>query len=209
MPLLLLRCPARLAASFAACLAAWLLLAMLPGVAGAERADRSQPLTIEADKPGIIDLQKQVVVFSGNVAIAQGSIRILADRVEVREGPDGFRAAVATGAPGQPASFRQKRDGVDEYLEGRADRIDYDGRGDKVTFTGNASVRRLRGNAVADEITGNLITYDNLAELFSVAGGPAAPSGSGRVRAVLTPREGSPAARGDTPPGPPAGAERK
>ena len=45
---------------------------------------------------------------------------------------------------------------------------------------------------LADEITGNLITYDNIAEVFSVAGGAAATPANpgGRVRAVLTPREG-------------------
>ena len=53
--------------------------------AWADRADRNQPLTIEADRPGTIDLLKQVVVFSGNVVITQGTLTIRADRVEVRE----------------------------------------------------------------------------------------------------------------------------
>ena len=64
-----------------------------------------------------------------------------------------------------------------------------------VRFTGNAVVRRLRGDTVADKITGNLITYDNTAEVFSVEGGSSASGSSdGRVRAVLSPREGSAAA---------------
>jgi len=63
--------------------------------AWADRADRNQPLTIEADRPGTIDLLKQVVVFNGNVVITQGTLTIRADRVEVRELPDGFRVATA------------------------------------------------------------------------------------------------------------------
>ncbi len=163
----------------------------------AERADRAAPLSVAADREGIVDLLKQVVVFTGDVVVTKGSIVIKAARVEVREAADGYRTAVAIGAPGQPASFRQKREGLDEYIEGRADRLEYDARGDVVKFTGHAVVRRLRGDTVADTITGNQITYDNTAEVFSVEGG--APTGSasadGRVRAVLSPREGTPAAQ--------------
>ena len=58
-------------------------------------------------------------------------------------------------------------------------------------------IRRYRGSVLADETAGSLITYDNAAEVFSVSGGASAATAanpSGRVRAVLTPREGSPAA---------------
>jgi lipopolysaccharide export system protein LptA len=112
----------------------------------------------------------------------------------VRERPDGHRGAVALGSPSRPATFRQKRDGLDETIEGQAQRIEYDSRGDVVRFSGDAQVRRLRGSQPADEISGNLITYDNGNETFSVAGaGPAAagasaPAGTGRVRVVITPR---------------------
>lgn len=184
--------------------AASLLALMLAAPAQAEKADRAQPLNVAADRQAIFDLLKQVVTFSGNVVITKGSIVISADRVEVREAPDGYRTAIAIGSADRPASFRQKRDGVDEYVEGRADRLEYDEKHDTVRFVGNAVARRLRGTAVADEITGNLITYDNTTEVFSVSGGtPAAASASpdGRVRAVLTPREGTPAADAASAPG--------
>jgi len=118
---------------------------------------------------------------------------IRADRVEVRERPDGHRSATALGTPGKPATFRQKRDGLDETIDGSAERIEYDSRGDVVRFTGMAQVRRLRGSVPADEINGNVITYDNGNETFSVQGTPAAVgsasgAGSGRVRVVLAPR---------------------
>ena len=161
--------------------------------AQAEKADRSKPLTIEADQPGTVDLLKQVVVFNGNVVMAQGTMAIRAERVEVRERPDGYRNATAQGSAGKPAAFRQKRDGVDETIEGSADRIEYESRGDVVRFTGNAQVRRLRGTTPADEISGNVITYDNANETFSVQGAAAVPGaasapGSGRVRVVITPK---------------------
>jgi len=160
-----------------------------PTPARAERADRLQPIVVEADKPGTLDLQRQVVVFNGNVVIKQGTMTIRAERIEVREGPNGARSAVATGIAGKPASYRQKRDGVDEYVEGSADRIEYDGQAGTLRFVGNGVVRRLRDGAVADEVTGHVIAWDDRSELFSVQGGePTADNPTGRVRAVLTPR---------------------
>ena len=176
------------------------LAALVLGVAtvpaGAERADRKQPLKVEADQPGKIDLQNQFVVFNGNVVVTKGTMVIRAARIEVRETPEGYHMAVATGSPGKLATFRQKRDGVDETIEGEAERLEYDGKADVIKFVNKASVKRLRGTAVADEIAGNLVTYDSLAEVFNVSGGaaPSATSPGGRVRVVLTPREGSPAA---------------
>jgi lipopolysaccharide export system protein LptA len=179
----------RLYRSFATCL----LGAALVAPALAEKADRSKPLTIEADQPGTVDLLKQVVVFNGNVVVAQGTMAIRAERVELRERPDGHRTATALGGAGKPASFKQKRDGVDETIEGSAERIEYDSHGDVVRFAGNAQVRRLRGGTPADEISGSLITYDNGNETFRVEGGAptagaAATPGNGRVRVVITPR---------------------
>jgi lipopolysaccharide export system protein LptA len=164
--------------------------------AHAERADRMKPLNVEADQSGRVDLQNQVIVFTGNVVVSKGTMVIRASRIEVRQLPSGYDTAVAFGAPGQPATFRQKRDGVDEFIDGQAERLEYDGRADQIKFIKNAAVRRLRGATVADEITGNLVTYDATTEVFSVSGGAAtsAANPAGRVRAVLTSREGSEAA---------------
>ena len=41
----------------------------------------------------------------------------------MRQDADGFSYGVAYG---KPATFRQKRDGRDEYIEGFADRLEYD-----------------------------------------------------------------------------------
>ncbi|MFT3663666.1 lipopolysaccharide transport periplasmic protein LptA [Piscinibacter sp.] len=173
-----------------------LAAALAAAPAFAEKADRFKPLNVEADQPGRIDLLNQHVVFNGNVVVTKGTMTIRAGRIEVRETPDGYHSAVALGSADKPATFRQKRDGVDEWIEGEAERLEYDGKTDTVRFVTNASVRRLRGSTVADEIAGNVVAYDSIAEVFSVSGGAAAtPSNpGGRVRAVLTPREGSAAA---------------
>jgi lipopolysaccharide export system protein LptA len=180
---------------------AFALVPLLCAPAHAERADRTKPMVVEADRPGTVDLQRQVVVFNGNVVITQGTMVLRAERVEMREMPDGYRAASAIGNNARPASWRQKRDGVDEVVEGTAERIEFDGRADTLRFVGQGAVRRLRGGVVADEITGALIIWDNLAEVFRVEGGaPSAANPSGRVRVVLSPRAAS------TPPVPAAAA---
>jgi len=172
------------------------LAALAAAPAQAERADRFKPLNVEADLPGKIDLLNQHVVFNGNVVVTKGTMTIRANRIEVRESPDGYHTAVAFGTPGQHATFRQKRDAVDEYIAGDAERLEYDGKSDVIRFVNNASVRRLRGSETADEISGNLVTYDSGTEVFNVTGGAPATASNpgGRVRAVLTPKEGSAAA---------------
>ena len=162
----------------------------------AEKADRFKPLNVEADLPGKIDLLNQYVVFNGNVVVTKGTMTIRASRIEVRESPDGYHTAVAFGSPSQHATFRQKRDAPDEYIAGDAERLEYDGKSDVIRFVNNASVRRLRGSETSDEISGNLVTYDSGTEVFNVTGGAPATASNpgGRVRAVLTPKEGSAAA---------------
>ena len=164
-----------------------LLIAGLPALA--EKADRSKPMTLESDQPCIVNLQKQTSACSGNVTISQGTLQLRADRLELRETPDGHQLAQALGGAGKPASYRQKRDGLDEMIEGQAQRIAYDGKAGTVHFEGQAQVRRLQGGVLADEISGALIVWDSLSETFSVRGGAAnASNPGGRVRAVIAPR---------------------
>jgi len=172
-----------------------LLLVALAAAAGfavpaqAEKADRNKPMVVEADRSGTLDLQRQVLVYDGNAVVTQGTMQLRAERIEVRSTAEGYRTATALGAAGKPASWRQKRDGVDETVEGSADRIEFDSRSDTLRLVGASTVRRLRGGAVADEITGAVIVWDNNAELFKVEGGAStAANPSGRVRTILSPR---------------------
>ena len=167
-------------------LAACLLLA---GPVWAEKADRNKPMNIEADALRYDDL-RQLSVFTGNVVLTKGSIVIRGERLEARQDPEGFQFGVVTAAPGKRAFFRQKREALDEFIEGEAERIAYDGRADTVKFTGQAQLRRLRGSSVADEVHGETIVYENLTDTFTVDGAAAqgASGTRGRVRAMLTPK---------------------
>ena len=98
-------------------LAAALLLAWLP--AGAEKADRTKPMNVEADALRYDDL-RQTSVFTGRVVVTKGTILIRGARIEVRQDNEGFQQGVVTAEPGKLAFFRQKREGVDEHIEGEA-----------------------------------------------------------------------------------------
>jgi lipopolysaccharide export system protein LptA len=179
-----------------------LALAAVP--AGAEKADRTKPMNVEADTLRYDDVQ-QTSVFTGKVVVTKGSIVIRGARMTVKQDPEGYQFGVVTAEPGKQAFFRQKRDGVDEFIEGEAETIEYDGRADRVKFIGRAEMRRLRGTVVNDETTGAVITYDNTNDQFSVDGGSASATPSnpgGRVRATLAPRSSAsaPAGAASAPP---------
>jgi len=162
--------------------AACCLLAALAASAAAEKADRDKPVNLEADRVTIDD-SKKIALFEGNVVLTQGTLRIRGDRMEVRQDKEGFRQGITWG---RPAHFRQKREGYDEYIEGSAERIEYDGRAESVQMFDRAQLKRGQ-----DEVRGNYISYDARSEFFQVTGaGTSAATGDsgGRVRAVIQPK---------------------
>ena len=158
-------------------------LLAVAGPLRAEKADREKPVNLEADRVTIDDA-KQTAVFEGNVVLTQGTMQIRGDRMEVRQDKEGFRLGTTWG---KPAHFRQKREGYDEYIEGWAERIEYDGRAETMQMFDRAQLKRG-----PDEVRGNYISYDARTEFFQVTGGgakAAAPNNpEGRVRAVLQPK---------------------
>lgn len=162
--------------------AALCVLAVLAVPAAAEKADRDKPVNLEADRVTIDDA-KQLAIFEGNVVLTQGTLQIRGDRMEVRQDKEGFKQGTTWG---NPAAFRQKREGFDEYIEGWAGRIEYDGRAEKLEMFARAQLRRAQ-----DEVRGDYISYDARSEFFQVTGGPktASPDNpGGRVRAVIQPK---------------------
>lgn len=183
---------------------AWVLLLLALGPLSpvhAEKADRDKPMNVEADALRYDDL-RQTSLFTGNVVISKGTLLIRAARVDVRQDGQGAQFGVATAAPGKLAYFRQKREGLDEFIEGEAEQIDYDGKADNVKLLRRATLRRYRGDTLTDETSGSVITYDNTSDVFTVNGGAvnaASDNPGGRIRAVLTPKAAASAAPAQPP----------
>lgn len=170
------------------------ILLAAAGAAFAEAADRDKPIQVEAQKGSYNDL-KQAGVFTGNVIVTKGTLRVTGERVELRKDPEGYEFAVVTAAAGQLARFRQRRDpsnsSAEEYIEGLAERIEYDGRTETVRLITRAQLRRLENDQQRDELRGNSITYDSRSAEYSVESSAAAGD-DGRVRAVIAPRNPAP-----------------
>lgn len=162
------------------CFSAFLLLLYSPPCF-AERADREKPIHLDADQV-IIDDAQQVSTFLGNVQFSQGTMLIGADKIVVTEDKEGYKHGTAYG---KTASFRQKREGLDEYVEGYGERIEYDTRTETVDFYVRAQIKRQ-----LDDVRGEHITYNQKTDIFQVNSG--APGNATRlpkrVHAVLQPK---------------------
>eukprot|EP01034_Spumella_vulgaris_P032407 gene32407-40002_t len=99
---------------------------------------------------------------------------------------------------GKPTTFRQKRDGEgDQWMEGEAERIEYDGKNELVKLFSRAKVRRLEGNKPSDEVAGEFISYDSRREQFSVRNTVSGEgkTGGGRGTMVIQPSTPKPPGR--------------
>jgi lipopolysaccharide export system protein LptA len=153
--------------------------------AWAEKADRDKPINFQGDTGGG-NAESKNGELSGNVVVTQGTLSIHADRITFHQNPDNSLSAIAYG---NPVTFREKRDGVDEYYEGLAQRIVYDGQKRFVELFDNALLKKG-----SDQIRSNYISYDAATEVFKAEGRPdSGPGATGevplgaRVRGVFQP----------------------
>lgn len=163
----------------------------LVGVAHADKADRDKPIHIESDKMSL-DNAKRISIFEGQVDLTQGTLHVIAEKAVVTEDEAGNKFCVATG---HLASFRQKRDGTNEYVEGYGERIEYNTLSEKIDLFVRARVKRDQ-----DDVRGDHITYNTQTEIFRVN----SPQLTGRVRATLQPK-----AKETKSPAPPAAEPKK
>jgi len=162
------------------------LLAVLASTTAlAEKGDREKPINYSADV-GDVNYQTKVGTLTGSVIITQGTLTLRADKIVFRQNADNSLSATAYG---NPVSFRQKRDNLDEYLEGYAQRAEYDGANELLELFDRALLKR--GN---DEIRSNYISYNAATELFKAEGReakgatPEAGEQGARVRGVFQPK---------------------
>ncbi len=158
------------------------LLTALPALA--ERADRDKPMLLEANRVSIDDAKK-IQILEGDVLITKGTMMLKADRVIVTEDKYGFQKGTAFAGKKGLASLRQKREGKDEYIEGEAERIEYNTNSEVAELFHRAWVK-----SGDDLVKGDYIWYDAINEKYLVTAGetrdPNAPPP--RVRAVIQPK---------------------
>jgi lipopolysaccharide export system protein LptA len=172
---------------------ALLLGAALAAPAWAERADRDKEANVTADHSTLDDLH-QVEVLTGHVMLIKGTMRLGGERMEHRQDEKGYQYYVVTAAPGELATFHERRDpvrvGVESTIDGFGERIDYDDKTDQVVLSRRSVVKRYENGELRDELSGERIVYDARKASYEVDGRAVGGAG-GRVHIRIAPRSGA------------------
>ncbi len=155
-------------------IASALLAVSVPALA--VTGDTEQPIHIESDTQSL-DMQGNVVTFTGNVVVTQGTIKINADKVVVTR-PGGEDGKEIIDGYGNPATFYQMQDNG-KPVKGHASQMHYELAKDFVVLTGNAYLEQLDSNIKGDKIT--YLVKEQKMQAFSEKGK--------RVTTVLVPSQ--------------------
>ena len=160
------------------------------GTAHAEKADSEKEAVITAQR-GQVDDIKQTRTLTGDVVLVKGTLTMKAGRALITEDPQGYQFITFWGEAGKLATFRQKRDGEgDLWVEGEAERVEYNNKTEVVKLFSKAKLTRLQGTKPTDVANGAFISYDSRNELFNMENSDSGTSspGAGSVRMVIQPK---------------------
>ncbi|MEO8102852.1 MAG: lipopolysaccharide transport periplasmic protein LptA [Betaproteobacteria bacterium] len=144
---------ARIVALFA------MLALLIPGVARSEKADREKEIDMSAKQATVEGSnQNNIKKLEGDVLITQGTMRITADRAIVKE-TDGDKFAELFGNSASQITFRQKREGENDYMEASADRAEYDERSETIRL-----FSRVRFKSAGDVVDSEYMQYNTNSE---------------------------------------------
>lgn len=156
-----------------------LLSALFIGFSSAAFAlkeDTNQPININSGNQSL-DLEKNIVTFTDNVEITQGSISIKADKVIITRPAENSTQKETVEAFGNPVTFYQLLDDG-KPVNGKANQVHYDLGSEFLTLKGNAELKQLDS-----KITANQITYDVKKQQLKANGK------TQRVKTVLIPTQ--------------------
>lgn len=155
----------------------------------AEKADRTKPINIEA-KRGTIDEANKVRTIEGDVILIQGTMRISAERMVVKEDATGNISAQAFGSAAGQVAFKQKREGFSDFVDGVADRAEFDDKASTLKLFG-----RARLTSAGDVAEGEYIYFNTATEVYAIRNsaaddkpGAMQTDTAGRVKITIQPR---------------------
>lgn len=152
------------------------LMLLLSYPAHALKEDTNQPINIVSDNQSL-DLERNIVTFTDNVVITQGSIVIKAQKVVITRPQDSSQQETID-ATGNPVTFHQLMDNG-KPVDGKARKVHYDLAKEFLTLTDNAQLKQLDS-----QIEGDVITYDVKKQQLNAQGA----TGS-RVKTILLPAQ--------------------
>lgn len=139
----------------------------------AQVADHTKPINVKADSSEYNE-KRGTQTLSGNVEITQGSMSIVADKIQI-EIKDG--ALFRISGTGNPIRFQQLTP-AGQMIRGECQSISYDTSTSNITFKGNANFERP-----GQKLSGHTIEYNLNEQTFKAQG-----NSSGRVNITLQPQ---------------------
>ncbi len=162
-----------------------LIAASLP-LPAADDARRAQPVHLRADRIEL-DQKTGASLYRGNVVFAQADFRLTAAQAATASRAGQLETVTARG---KPLTFRDRPAGEPQFIEGSAERAEYEAPAKRLHLFGHVDIRRGE-----DRFRAAVAHYDQTAASL-VAEGDA----SQRVRATLKPQRRPAPAPGETKP---------
>ncbi len=157
---------------------------------GALSSDSDQPIEIEADFAELDELEGRTV-YSGNVIVTQGSIRMTGDRLRVVLDDNNELEDVYL--EGRPAVFKQRPDDSENDIVGRAKTIEYHSKDAVLFLIEEARVTRgdelFEGYRINYDTERSIITARALQPSGDTSSGQEAPEPGSRVRIIIPPKK--------------------
>ncbi len=172
--------------------AVWLLSLAALIVFGTARAQTTPPAEepdtlILSDSLDYDDVNKESV-FTGNVVMTRGLMKLTSDRLTMREDPNGFQHGTATVEKGKLVFVRQENPEKFEVIEARGLRAEYNGETEVLEMIGQAVVTRFICGKPFDNIQGERVIYRQKTSTYQAFGGPDSSAAGGRVRSLAQSR---------------------
>ncbi|MBO1114887.1 lipopolysaccharide transport periplasmic protein LptA [Bordetella petrii] len=133
------------------------------------------------------DIKRQSI-FTGNVVLTRGLMKLTADRLEANEDEAGNQFGTATANKGKLVTIRQERPETFEVIEGKGLRAEYNSTKGEFDLIGQALVTRYICGKPFDTIRGERVRYNEKTGVYQAQGGPNSSAPGGRVRSYAAPR---------------------
>jgi len=149
-------------------------------------SDSAQPIRIQANA-ATLDDKRNTAVYTGNVIITQGSMRLTGSRVTLTTDANGELNKLVT--QGGPATYQQTPEANKAPVKARAQTIEYHAADERVVLIDQAFLEQS-GNT----FQGDYVSYDIPAQVVdagrnSSSGASGAESnGNGRIEITIQPR---------------------
>jgi len=179
-----------------------MVVLLFPCMAHGEKADREKTLRMSAkNASGEGSKEVNVKELAGDVLITQGTMRITAERAIVKESEDGVYAEIF-GNNASQITFRQKREGEDDFVEAWADRAEYDDKTGAIRL-----FSRVRFKSGGDLVNSEYMQYNTNTEKMELRSQipgvkPKTGTEEGRVVFEVQPRSQTQSRPGDAKPSP-------